>query len=263
MENPLNPYAAPSTTDSYLPSQPTCVPHESLRQVATGLGLVRLSVIIMFLAFVVYFITAMFLVRGLVAQGGAAQAGVARGAVPQQLQLVLVAFGAVVIAAKLLGLFGKYRCITVPEDSNARSLAIASFSIDLLTLAIGIVNRFLDPAIGQYAEGASGLLEIVSIVLFILFVRNVCMFIERPDLVTRAIGLVVIIGVLFAIVLATVLLPLFMVPGGFGAGGRAMIQGIGAIVTVLGLAMIILGLVALVKYLNLLGDTKAAILGTK
>ena len=169
MENPLNPYAAPSTTDTYLAPQPNFELTESLRQVASGLGLVRLSVIIIFLAAVVFVILAIALRQQL---GG-------------QMQMLMLGFVGVLLAAQILSLIGKFRCVTAPPESNARPLALTSLVLDLVNLVLGIVGWSLAAPANQYTGSGSELLGCISIVAFVLFVRKIGFFLGRPDIVSR------------------------------------------------------------------------------
>lgn len=232
MQDPFNPYAAPTTLEMHPKAQQWLdTPNESLRKVANGLGLIRTGAIVLILAMLLLF-------------GGLVLININRGGVEDVKMLTLV-FQVMAILGAILNLVGSIFCLSTPPESGARSWIFASVAAEVLSmvitaatlLGVGMDNPLL----------IQQLLGIIAFVTLILFLRKVGLFIQRPDLARRAVDLLILWGVLIGLILVPRVL-------GEAAIGREVTLAIAVM-------MLVLAIVALVKYLTLLSSTKSAILG--
>jgi hypothetical protein len=245
MQDYFNPYAAPTTLEMHpAASEWLGTPNESLRKVASGLGLIRTAVLLLVFVVIIFFVGCIFL--GL------------NGGGRDTMQMLLVVFAVMVIVAQILNLVGSIFCLSTPQETGARGWIVASVVTEVLSMVISV-----GALLGVRGDGASGvqqLLGIIACVTFILFLRKLGLFIGRPDLAQRAINLLILWGVLFAIIVGSIVLTVLAAQQANG-GLRFARPAVGPeILIAIGLSMIVLGIVAVVKYLSLLADMKSAIL---
>ena len=149
-----NPFAAPQVND-----ETTAVDGQinfaSLHTAGNGLGLIYASLLLLVL---------------LVIGGGAGLALFARragaaGGPPLALLLLIGAF----VLVGLLSIAGGLMCTTVPAESRAKGLAIASVALQGVQLLAAFVLPFAGFGMTVLGFGSPGLLTIASMTLFVMF----------------------------------------------------------------------------------------------
>ena len=201
---------------------------QPLRTVATGPRLVYVGLCLLVFSVIWPFLGVLF-----VAQMG-----------PSGAFFLLASFPVLMLLAILLDTIGRFLCLAMPADqSGGKPIIYVLVGFSLLALAISALqlgNLFFSLVqLPQVVAQLQTPLALVGSVLFVLFLRNLAKYIQRPDLAVRAIT-VVILGVvalgLVVMVVATQRLE-------FG------ILGIG-----------VLGIILLIMYGNLLTYLRKAVL---
>ena len=181
MVEQFNPYAAPSTIETVADSaQSAGSPMESLRGVVAGLAIICIAVIL----WGTYELTrlAPFILRE-----------VGRIGIPR---LPRNAYRGMHLAFWLSFLLGKIRCASIPAESRARGWASTAAASNALLMVF-----FLPWFLGNRFEGMEKagwlftVLGIISTATFFLFLRQLALFIDRPDYAKRAEQLLVLYGI--------------------------------------------------------------------
>ena len=201
---------------------------QPLRTVATGPRLVYVGLCLLVFSVIWPFLGVLFVAQ----------------MVPNGAFFLLASFPVLMLLAILLDTIGRFLCLAMPADqSGGKPIIYVSVGFSLLALAISALqlgNLFFSLVqLPQVVAQLQTPLALVGSVLFVLFLRNLAKYIQRPDLAVRAIT-VVILGVvalgLVVMVVATQRLE-------FG------ILGIG-----------VLGIILLIIYGNLLTYLRKAVL---
>ena len=201
---------------------------QPLRTVATGPRLVYVGLCLLVFSVIWPFLGVLFVAQ----------------MVPNGAFFLLASFPVLMLLAILLDTIGRFLCLAMPADqSGGKPIIYVSVGFSLLALAISALqlgNLFFSLVqLPQVVAQLQTPLALVGSVLFVLFLRNLAKYIQRPDLAVRAIT-VVILGVvalgLVVMVVATQRLE-------FG------ILGIG-----------VLGIILLIMYGNLLTYLRKAVL---
>jgi hypothetical protein len=225
---------------------------EALKTVSSGFRLVYIGLLLLVLAIVI-------LIVGMVVVAGGAAGGNFGGAVQMGLGVLLL-FGGLALTGKIIGLIGRFKCMAIPEKAGgARQMIVLSVAMEVVSLLITVVilvsdltGGFLDETPRTVLNAGSLILWLVSTVLFLLFTRAAAEFVRRPDLAATAMSVLwlwVLTIVLYVAGIAVMLL------GGAAAarGGGANAAGAGGCAgAILMLAVLVVGLVALIRYANLL-----------
>jgi hypothetical protein len=211
---------------------------QSLQTVATGLVLVYAGLCLLVVSYL-GLLVGLFL-------------SVGQGADRWQWVLIL-ALGMMVVTI-LMDMIGRLLCLAMPpEQSGTRVIIAASVCFTLAALAlsaIDLINTFvpivqLPPLVSQFQP----LLALIGAILFVLFLRNLALFVQRPDLGNRA-NVVLVLGGVTGVALI-VLTILTMSP-------RNPRPGFGR-VELFGLAVFVLAVALLIQYGNLLTYLRTAI----
>ena len=221
-----NPFAAPQIQDIPAVADGT-VDFAALRTAGTGLRLIYFSLLLLVLA--VLGSVALAFVAG---QGG----GIATVAI----------MAMTVIAIGLFLLIGVCLCTTVPSESRAKGLAISSAVMLGLQVAATVVGGFglgFGTA-GLFGSFAMNLFSSISMLLFVLFMRNLSFYIHRGDLARRALR-VLILQLLMIFGGGVFLVFLIRSGGGLAIGG--------------GIMAMLAALIIFVMYANLVNDLGTAI----
>jgi hypothetical protein len=227
-QDPINPYA-PSSTSELESFSPVAAfgSEKALKRVADGLNLVYWGIAITLLSI----IGGMVLIFAFGAMGGDLAA----------IPAVLMGLG--IIAGVIIGLVGRIFCLDVPEETNARPMIYSAVVCDILAVLVSVVVWI--PGIPQAISSVNNLLSLLATLLFVIFMKRIANFIQRPELADRAQSLVT-----FAVVLIVL---------AFGAAFLAML--VGPIAMLLGLVAFVLAIVMFLRYVRLLIDLRRAILG--
>lgn len=203
---------------------------QPLRTVATGPRLVYVGLCLLVFSVIWPFLGVLFVAQ----------------MVPNGAFFLLASFPVLMLLAILLDTIGRFLCLAMPADqSGGKPIIYVSVGFSLLALAISALqlgNLFFSLVqLPQVVAQLQTPLALVGSVLFVLFLRNLAKYIQRPDLAVRAIT-VVILGVvalgLVVMVVATQRLE-------FG---------------ILGIGVLVLGIILLIMYGNLLTYLRKAVL---
>ena len=244
MQDSFNPYAAPTSLEMHpAATEWLGTPNESLRKVASGLGLIRNGLVLLILAVLLYFAGMAVIALG----------GVGRNALPMLTDI----FEGMVFIGQIMNLLGSIRCLSTPPETQAKGWIVASVVTEVLSMILGL-DRLTGKS-SEAAQSAQQLLGIIAFVTFILFLRKLGLFIGRTDLARCAVNLLILWAVLIGLSLALIASAfLLQQQNGRQMFGRA---GLGPeIAIVCGVTVLVLSIVALAKYLSLLADMKSAIL---
>lgn len=185
MSDDVNPFASPQTSGIERPEvlwateQP-----EALRKVKIGLTLVYASICGILLAVL----------------GGPIVMITLAG--PENFVLVGVVLGVVTVLLNLMMIVGQVLCLAVPAESGAKPLINAAVGLQGLAFVCTLLTFALsDGPAAIVVVGISYLANAVSLICFILFLRRVALYIQRPDIAGRAMRALVV-GLVSVAVLA-------------------------------------------------------------
>ena len=213
----------------------------ALSRVATGLAMMYWSLVGTFVL-----IVSMFVI-GLVAHGQ-----------PDMVPPIMVALSWAILALTALSVAGTLFCLATPEETGARSLLVGSVVFMLIGTTLQVAG-LLGIHIPDILNSISAPTQIVSAILFVLFLRKLAQFLAAPELAKRATRLVIagIIGVLLGLAMAW----LIGQHQPFDAEDpEALPAGAGALMGI-SLALLVVALYAILAYLTLLRDMRRTILG--
>jgi hypothetical protein len=219
----------------------------SLMRVATGLGLVYASVLVIMLA----------IVGGGIAGGiigaGAGDPNKVGLAIAQHRTLFMGIFVLGVIG-RLLYLLGSVFCTATPAETRAKEFI--SVSVATMIVAIAIQIAIVIGVVPESLQPVQLILMVASWLTFTYFLRRMAEFVGRRDLVSRAKSTLAWTWVLVALIAGILGITLL----GLGPVNRGQAQGMLALVGVLGIAGLICGLVTVAKFASLVNDLRKAIL---
>ena len=229
MSDPVehNPFAAPRVNDPLVASTGQ-IDYVALRPVGTGLGVIYASLILIVLS----------------AIGGLAIASLGGRMGGGWQQILVVALVGIPVLASILSLVGGIMCLSVPPDCG-HTLVLSSVVLQGIQLMIRLGSFFFGyVAIGGLAfmtPSLLGLPSMLSVALFLLFLRRLAQFLQRNDLARRAVRVLVASSVMFV----------------GGLIGPSLLSGVPAtpILAVFGVAAIVL----FVMYANLINALGKAI----
>ncbi len=235
---PVNPYAAPQVIDA--PGAAWAMtPSPGLQQVATGLGLVYYGIVAVLLGVIVGAIGPMFVGRGMPNANA--------------MLVVLLFAGLLALAGYVLMFIGPIFCLAVPAESGSKPLIVSSVVLMIISFVGAIANLFTtaSPALSLLVN----IVGMVSLILFLLFIKKLAQFIGRPDIAQFATVVLVInvVTILLAVVFVSSLAT------AVGLAGR-MADGRGAFVGLLGLAVLVMAVVWIIVYSRLLLSARKALL---
>ena len=192
---------------------------QPLRTVATGPRLVYVGLCLLVFSVIWPFLGVLF-----VAQMG-----------PSGAFFLLASFPVLMLLAILLDTIGRFLCLAMPADqSGGKPIIYVSVGFSLLALAISALqlgNLFFSLVqLPQVVAQLQTPLALVGSVLFVLFLRNMAKYIQRPDLAVRAIT-VVILGVVAALGLVVMVVATQRLEFG-----------------ILGIGVLVLGIILLIMY---------------
>jgi hypothetical protein len=220
--------------------------YRQLMKVSKGFRLVYVGILLIILGMIGGLL-------GMCVAGGVAGAGAARGG----LGLAAIVAGGMMLCmfiGGILGLVGRFLCLAVPEQAGpAKILIIMSVIFELTGLALTLfinagvmVGRRMAGNAGLELQVAGMICSITSAVLFLLFTRAAAQFVRRNDLADAAL-LVLWLWV------ATIVC--------YGIALGVLVAGIGAgriLPLVIMLFALVIGIAALVRYINLLREMSEA-----
>jgi hypothetical protein len=227
-------------------------PSRSLTAVANGLGTIYVGLTLVMLSAVGGSIL-MWVV-------GAARADISL----IRILALLVPVG--IIVGAVLNVVGTLMCLATPPETGAQGMIYASAA----AMGINLLLTFVQFAVALPGEVAlvQWILGIVSGITFLVFLRQMGLFIGRRDLADRARSIIVACVILFGVLVGAIVLIILSAgiefvqaiaagqnPGGPVNGGAGLAIGGFAIVGV-----IIAGLIIFVRYTNLLAALRKAIL---
>jgi hypothetical protein len=206
-----NPFAAP-LSQNLAETPARYVDFEGLRTTGNGLRLIYFSLLLLVLLVLAVFGGAFFTAR-------------APGPNPSGLAFILVTgIGMLLIA--LMSLIGGVMCITVPQESGGKWLVTASVVIQGLNLLVMLTAALF------FGFGRGNIIVSVvngiSLILFLLFLRRVSSFIDRDDLRRRSARVLIFLFVYVIAVISTAMIP---IQGALNSAvAYGLIGGVGALI---------------------------------
>jgi hypothetical protein len=217
---------------------------DAMKQVGTGFRMVYTGLLLIVLAVVI----------GLLgAQGPAAMGGGA-------FKLLNLVTSGLSFAGSIVGLIGRFKCLAVPAAAGStKPLISVSVGLEVIGLLLSIlitIDRFggdFLPLMMKVSGGLAALVfSVASAILFLLFTKSCAEYVRRRDLGGTAMSVLWLwVATVVCLVLAIVVPLLGLQAVGAGGGGNAAAAGgLGALALLL--AALVLGIIALIRYSNLL-----------
>ena len=218
--------------------------YRQLMKVSKGFRLVYVGILLIILGMIGGLL-------GMCIAGGVAGAGAGGGGAG----LAVVVAGGMMLCmllGSILGLVGRFLCLAVPEEAGpARPLIIISVIFELTGLALMffinagvVVGRRMAGTVGLELQVAGMICSLTSAVLFLLFTRAAAQFVRRNDLAEAAmlvlwlwVATIVCYGIAFGVLM-----------GGI----------VGVLPLVIMLVALVIGVAALIRYVNLLREMSEA-----
>ncbi len=154
---------------------------------------------------------------------------------------LMMVLGVVVILANIITIVGKVMCLGAPQETGAREFIIAAVVADGLSLLISLAGLFQQ--LPSYAPQVANLLSMAGFVLFMLFLKQVAIFIQRDDL-AQAAASVLTLGIILIVTAILTGLLAFVAP---------------VLVLITGLVMLVVGILFVIRYVGLIAKMKDAI----
>jgi hypothetical protein len=246
MQDQFNPYAAPATVAMHpraaewlqSPQDP------SLQRVATGLGLIYLSILIILLTAILTMVLTVVLAQGAgqrMAQGGGARVVVAEARTFGTIGLMA---GIAFIIGYLLSVIGTFMCLATPAESGAKGWITASATLMVMSIVMQIaLFAIRDPDTIRVVSSVQPLVGLVGGICFLVFLKRLAQFIGSDRLTRRAQRILTLLATGFAL---TVIMVALIVTGSLWAA-------------LLVIVLLIGGLIVFAMYANLLVSLKNAI----
>jgi hypothetical protein len=140
-----------------------------------------------------------------------------------------------IVVAPLVGVVGSGFCLTIPKKSGAAGTIFTSFVFDIIPLvglflvllaALGVfgLEKEKNERLIQYMLFGCGGLTGTAMLLFMVFLRQICAYMQKPLLGSDALNLVMFLVIQF------VTFPIAMIANGYAFGiGLSMMGGVGGI----------------------------------
>lgn len=218
---------------------------QSLRTVATGLGLVYGGLCLFVFSVIWPFLGGLFL----------GQMG------PSGVFFLFASTPVLMLLAILLDTIGRLLCLAMPADqSGTRPIIYVSLAFSLLPLATSALKIgnlfFVLVHLPQVVDQLQIPLALLGSVLFVIFLKNLAKYVQKPDLAGRAntvlkVGVVTVVAILGMVVLAV------------AAQRPEFVEFLGILglgVFVLLLSALVLGIILLIMYGKLLTYLRKAVL---
>jgi hypothetical protein len=211
MNDPINPYAAPQVDVIYAPGAEWIrSASPSLRKTVLGLNLIywgiMISVLTVIASIPISLATGIKLTPGwtlMNLKGGEGIGG-----------FLLIICCILLFLARILSFIGPIVCLTVPAETGAKTWIMLSVLFELGSVASSVAYWVAPGSIPHSLSMILSLCGYVSLVFFILFMKKLSSFIDRYDLVHRAVrvlaGLVLVLVFGAASFLACDINPVFI-----------------------------------------------------
>ncbi|HEX4000895.1 MAG TPA: hypothetical protein VHX65_20285 [Pirellulales bacterium] len=187
MDEPVNPYAAPaSLAPAVVVPAWHAAPDESLRQLATGLGVVRIATFVMLVETVALFALGWFPVLGRMGRDTS--------------HLVHVCIPYILLVAQGLGLIGVLHCLSAPAATRPRGWVGATALAAMLNIILSVGALVHVGATGAWYT--RDLFGIFGPMTFLMFLLALARFLGRKHLAQLAFLQLVLSGLLVAVLLA-------------------------------------------------------------
>lgn len=147
--------------------------------------------------------------------------------------LTFVMVGAILLLS-LLMFIGEVFCLAVPAESGAKTLIYAAVGLQglgfLCSLLVAVIPDTMVTAVISVVSNLGG---IASLICFILFLRRVALYIERPDIAARAVRSLIVGAVSVGLFIALTLLAIVNPQLGASFGIVILVAAIGMLVSLL------------------------------
>ncbi len=152
--------------------------------------------------------------------------------------------GIAVLVGYVMIIVGTVQCLATPEETGARGMIVASVIMTVMAFVLGVAGAFMRDE-NEVVEMVSNLLSLGSTITFLLFLKRLAEFIGAASLAARAKTLLILMGTTFGLGLLLGVVAYMAAP----------------LAVLIGLALLVIALIAFFMYLRLLRDMKLAILG--
>lgn len=149
----------------------------------------------------------------------------------------------------LLGIIGKVTCLGAPQETGAREFIMIAVFFEGVSMLISVLDLLrqigaVSPTIlPEWAPRVGQLLGMVGFVLFMLFLKQLAIFIQRDDL-AQAAASVLTLGVIMIVCAFLTGLAVFIAP---------------ILALIIALVMLVVSILFLVRYVGLIAKMKDAI----
>jgi hypothetical protein len=256
--------------------------------VRTGVTLLLVSIILVILMVIVVFIGSILVgvmgARAVQQQGAAPQAGDA-AATMGGVVVVAIIGGVMMLIAVVVSLVGQIFCLAAPPKYGAKTLAIVTLILAVLSFLLTGVGEVagmvggMGAAANQAAMAGGRLLTIVGqigrltslaqLFVFLFFLKAVARCIRADGLERSVKSLIILFAVMvvgfLVVMLVSMLAVAGVMAGGAGGGGKdveapaAAMAGVGILVLVCGCAEGLLALAGFIWYIIVLVQTRMAL----
>ena len=160
------------------------------------------------------------------------------GGNPALLASALLGLTILFLAAGILSFVGKALCLTAPSDMGGRQAIYLAVLFDALAMSVNVISKFV--TLPKLVASSSSLLTIIAFTCFLLFLEDLGRFLHDGDLTRKSTGLLKLWIVLVVSSILTAVCAVAMPVA----------------VLFLAIVLIVLGLLAVIRYARLLLDFK-------
>jgi hypothetical protein len=226
---------------------------EAFKTVSSGFRLVYIGFLLVVLAIVI----AVVAIVGAMA-GAFAAAGL------QGVFGMLYLYLGLLLLGQIIEIVGGFQCMSIPERVGAKQTIVFSVAMNVVALTLLIIELadvfagpFLSAEVRRLIGPAGQVLSLIAILLFLRYTGAVATFIRRNDLAAGAQSVTMFVILMAILVISSQVV--LHVGVGAGAGGNiGNAAGAGCVVSILGLAIIVVFIVFAIRYANLLSSMSQA-----
>jgi hypothetical protein len=151
--------------------------------------------------------------------------------------LALLIVPILLITASIIGLVGKILCLTTPDETGGKQIVYMAVILDVCAALINLMGLVV--TIPKFLDSISTLLGLTAFILFLVFLRQLALFLKDSVLAERAAGVLKLgVGIVITLVVA-ILGVLFFPP-----------------LVLVSIVTLILGIIGFILYVMLLGGLK-------
>lgn len=150
------------------------------------------------------------------------------------------------LGAGLVTMIGKLMCLTAPARMSGKPFIVIAALIDLLAFSLGIANLITD--LPRPLAAGIGLISVAGFVCFILFLQQLGRHLRESDIVNRATGLLILGSTFVVTWLGIILMAALRANDVLILPAAAL----GVMMGIMGLALLVMGVLGVIRYAGLL-----------